>query len=460
MRWIALAVIFLAIPIFAALIGRDRQRRDLAVMALGGLVFFVGYNTAEASIYTWPTWQGIAKGMVVSLADSLAIALLLTRPPGRYKTYFLPVFTLYFLTLALSLVSSVNWIPTTFVVFQFAQIMVFFVAIAGELQRSSALRNLLKGIALGLLLQAAYVIRQKLGGVVQATGTLGHQNIMGMMVILGIMPLIAAVLEGERNKLFYAGIIGGAICIAGSGSRGTMGFFAISIVLLVFLSLMRRATARKWKMLGLGVLASAMIIPLAVETLRDRFGTSSLITEESARATLAKAAQLIAADHPWGVGANNFVVVNNVGGYLNRAGGMLTELTNAQPAHNAYLVARAETGWVGEIAMIALLTTLILSGLVTAFRYRRQPVAGIALGSGIGLFAIAMQSNFEYAWHILEVQRIFVINAAIIVGCLVLAKQTTGKSAKTTRRPNLAAKEALVSGRRPSPLVRSKSDLG
>jgi hypothetical protein len=60
----------------------------------------------------------------------------------------------------------------------------------------------------------------------------------------------------------------------------------------------------------------------------------------------------MSADHWLGVGANNFVSVNNTGGYAARAGMDWGPATRSKPAHNAYLVARAETGWLGEIALI------------------------------------------------------------------------------------------------------------
>jgi hypothetical protein len=66
-----------------------------------------------------------------------------------------------------------------FMVFQVFQMAVYFIALSGELQRLSAIRSLMKGLALGLMIQAGYVISQKVGGMVQAPGTTEHQNILG-----------------------------------------------------------------------------------------------------------------------------------------------------------------------------------------------------------------------------------------------------------------------------------------
>lgn len=449
MRWVGLTIIILAIPLFVALLGGSVQRRNWAMIMLGVLVFIVGFRAPEAAIYVWPAWQGIAKGVFVTLADSIAIALLVTRPPGRYRTVFMPAFLFYFLMLAVSFIPSINKAATLFVAVQFLQMLILFVAVAGELQRPEAVRSLLKGLSIGLMYQAAYVIRAKLGGAVQASGTLGHQNILGMMVELALVPLAAAVLEGERNKLIYAGVVAGGICVAGTGSRGTMGFVALALVLLVLLSLLRNATRRKWQMLGAGTLVAAVIVPLSLATLTERFGSASFSFEETARITLARAAVAMAADHPLGVGANNFVTVSNVGGYLTRAGEMQTQATSARPAHNAYLVARAETGWGGEIALIAIMVTLVGGGMVVAFRYRRVPEAGIALGASVAVLAVALHSQYEYAWHTTDVQRLFFIDAALIVGLLAIARKRRASPASAGRPPARKARGGRVE--RPSP---------
>ena len=416
MRWVGVAIVILSIPIFAALIGRDRSKRDLAIMAIGLMTFMTGQWTPSVALYVWPLWFGTSKGIFISLIHSLAIALLATRPPGRYRIPFLPIMILYLATVCLSLAAAPNKVATVFSIIQLVQAMVVFVAVASELHRPSAIRALLIGLSAGLMFQAAYVIRLKLAGVVQAAGTMDHQNILGLMVELSLLPLIASVLEGERSKIIYAGILAGAICIAGSGSRGAMGFFALSLILLILLSLLRRASMRKWQITALGVLASLAIVPFGFATLKERFGDSGFSTDERARMVLELAASDMARDHPIGVGANNFVTAANTAGYIEGAGGQLTQATRQHPTHNAYLLARAETGWFGQIFLILFLSTLIYTSLATAFRYRQLPLSGIALGCAAAVFSVALHSMFEYALHRSDVQTLLFIIASLIAG--------------------------------------------
>lgn len=414
MRWAGLAIILLTLPLFVAILSSNTARRDGAVMAIGAMLFCVGEISPSAAFYVWPEWQGLSKGMFLSLVDSLALALLFTRPSGRYRISFLPLIALFFITIILSLFSASIKIAGVFIVFQTLQMIVLFIALASELHRPQALRALMKGLAIGLVIQALFVIRQKVAGMIQAPGTFDHQNVLGLAVELSVLPLIAAVLEGERSKIVYLGIIAGAICIAGGGSRGSLGFFALGAILLILASLIRRGTARKWQMLVLGGLAAGIMAPFAIGTLSERFGGGEFTTEETARIALADAARGMSADHPLGVGANNFVPVSNLGGYLDKVGTTLTFATRSQPVHNAYLVARAERGWAGEIALILLLGGIATAAFLTAFRNTRATHSGVALGSGAALVAVGLHSNFEYAVLTSSILSLVFVNAALV----------------------------------------------
>lgn len=443
MRWVGLAVVILSFPLFVALLGQQaRERRDVAVLSIGALLFCVGSLSPSAAVYIWPAWQGLSKGIFISLLDTLALALVVTRRPVR-SVAFWPLMALYLLTIVSSLTLADNRMAGTFIIFQFLQVGLLFLALAGELRRPSAVRMLLRGLAVGLIIQTGYVMRQKLAGMVQAPGTFEHQNVLGLAVELSVLPLIAAVMEGERSKLVYAGIVGGAICVAGSGSRGTMGFFAIGAILVVVSSVMRRGTRRKWQMIALGAIAAMASSALAVATLSERFGGKPFETEETARTVLAEAARGMAADNPvTGVGANSFVVANNIGGYIDRTGVVLTQATRSQPAHNAYLVARAERGYPGQAALLLLLGGMATLAVMTAFRHRRSAYAGISLGAAGAIVAVGLHSNYEYALLTSGIMSLLFTVGALISGLRDLAARESSRSAvRSTSRDEVAARQ-------------------
>src|SRR5690606_7875244 len=121
------------------------------------------------------------------------------------------------------------------------------------------------------------------------------------------------------------------------GSRGAMAIVAIALVVLVLLSLARRFTQQKLKVLGFGILALAVVVPVGLNTLTARFGDTPFTAEEDQRAAFERAARAMAADHPLGVGANLFVSVNNLQGYAERAGVAWNFANRSAPVHNAYL---------------------------------------------------------------------------------------------------------------------------
>lgn len=330
---------------------------------------------------------------------------------------------------------------------QLAQVLFLFYALVPELSRRDALSSLLKGLAVGLIVQGGYVIYQKLTGVVQASGTVTHQNILGIIVQMSALPLIAAVMEGERSKLMYVGILAACVCIAGGGSRASIGFFALGLGVLVLLSLIRRATPRKWSILGLGAAAAVVLVPLTLQTLQQRFGDGPIATEEDGRAAFERAAKAMSSDYPFGVGPNNFVGVNNTGGYAAEAGlewggGLLDK-----PVHNAYLLARAEMGWLGQIALILLFGGVATRAFLTGFDRQAPAIAGIALGSATGITTMAIHSNFEFAWFTLEPQRLFFVNAAIVAGLMTLAARE-----RAARREGLrGGKDDAIIGPMPRP---------
>jgi hypothetical protein len=143
----------------------------------------------------------------------------------------------------------------------------------------------------------------------------------------------------------------------------------------------------------------------------------------------------MAADHWLGVGANNFVTVNNTQGYAARAGMDWGKATRSKPAHNAYLVARAETGWAGQLALVALFVGLAVSGYRAGFRMRKLTYMGLPLGCAAAITAVALHSNYEYAFLLGETQRLFFMNAALIAGCLAIMRRADAERRRATVRP-------------------------
>lgn len=414
MRFVALALVLISLPAFIGFLRQNPHRRAWAFTALGVMLFLGDTLRIDGAIIAWPLWNGIARGVEISPIDSLMVALIMTRRAAPGRLPFWGVIAFYGAALAMSLVPASVPMATLFVCWQFARMVLLFAAVGGECHRDDLRGGLLAGLSLGLLLQAGYVIQQKAHGMVQATGTMFHQNALGMMTELAVLPLLAALLGGDRRKLIIAGIVAGMIVIAGGGSRGAMSIAAGGVVVMMLLSLIRGVTPIKAKVVGLGLLALAIAAPLAMMTLKDRFGSNSMTVQDDQRPAFERAATAMAADHPLGVGANLYVPTANTKGYADRAGVAWNFANRSAPVHNAYLLARAETGWAGEMALILLLVVPLLAGLRLAFKRRRGLRGEMALGAAVALGVNIVHNNFEFAVVTYNVLALLFINLSII----------------------------------------------
>jgi O-antigen ligase len=245
---------------------------------------------------------------------------------------------------------------------------------------------------------------------------MAHQNLLGMMTEIVFLNLMAAMLEGERDRLVMLGAVAGAIIVAGGGSRAAVGLLGGMTVLLIVLSLIRNRTSSKVAIAAVAATLLAVTAPVALLTLNERFGGGALVTEDDVRESLEKAALAMSRDHPFGVGANLFAHVSNVERYAERAGVSWFGANRAVPVHNGYLLARAETGYHGMALFVLLLVVPMIAGFRHAFRYRRERSEGWVLGSATAMAAITVHSFVEFNALVYAAQLPLAMNIAIIAG--------------------------------------------
>ena len=440
MRIIGLLIILLSIPVFIAWLRRYPRQRKWAYLGVGILPFVIAALNLDAALVTWPAWPGYAKGVLVSLLDALAIAILVSSRAPLKKLPFFLLFLSYLSAVALSMVVSSLPMSSFFYFFQVARVLLIFVAVASFAGNPHAIRWLSLGLALGAIFQAVVTIEQRLSGVVQAAGTMGHQNLLGLMLHFVTLPLLALLLAGERNKLIMLGVLSALIAVALGASRGTVGFAAIGIVLLLTLSLARRATSHKWKIVGFGFIALAIVAPIAMTSFQERFTIRPVnVGSDEERQAFERAAKSMWHDHPMGVGANQYVVVANSEGYSERAGVIWNWASRSANVHNMYLLAAAETGWAGVLTFIALLLIPALRGLVFAFRNRRDQRGEVVLGVSVTVMVLGLHGLYEWVFVVYHAQYVFAIALGVVAGCMRQMKSERRIRAKPAKLQQPAA---------------------
>jgi O-antigen ligase len=286
---------------------------------------------------------------------------------------------------------------------------------------------ILVGMAIGLCMEAFVVVWQRFGlGVIQTTGTFPHQNSLGLASHFVVFPVFALLLAGQQGWQTYLAPAAGAVVAVLTASRATLGLNAAGLALVFAFSAMRRWSSRKAKVMLLGVAVVVALTPIALSSYERRFAAVPLSDDYDERAAFERAASMILADHPLGVGANNYVVVANAGGYMDRARVAFTSRSTS--VHNAYWLTAAELGYFGLFGFIALLARLTTRAFVIGWRNRNDSRGDLLLGLGVSILMMSIHCYFEWIIFVGPIQYLLALNAGLIGG---LVSQLANERSRT-----------------------------
>jgi O-antigen ligase len=440
MRYLAIAIVLLSYPALVQLLRANPRYRHWAYFFLGMLPFVVHVWNLDSALINWATWPGYSKGLILTFMDTLALAIITTQRQPRGMPPLIGFVALYMAAVALSIAMAGVWMASAFYLFQMLRFAVVMIAVAKIASDPRAITWLGRGLASGMIYAAVVTINQKLNGAFQAPGTMAHPNQMGMMAHFALLPVLGMLLAGSRSRVLMLGVAASLVVVVLGASRATIGFAGMGVGLLLLLSMFRHITPHKKRMIGL----SAVVMLIATPFLLNSVGTrlAQQLGQETGydeRAAFERAAQMIWADYPMGVGANNYVVVANGQGYSARAGVTWSGGSRATNVHNTYLLIAAETGWAGLVTYITLLAAAILAGWRFAFSRRGDPRGEIVLGSTIALAVMAIHSRYEWITVTYQVQYVIAISMGIISG-MVRARALERRQA---RRDQAAARPSL-----------------
>lgn len=452
MRILGLAIFVFSLPLFYALMNGSPAVRRYGWFAIGLAPFVISYLHLEVSIISWAFWPGYVKGLIVSLLDSLAIAILLTTRASPGGKVLLWAYIAYLLGSAVASLFATPWMASFLFSWQLARMVLVFAAVARVTRRPEGVRQIIGGLSAGVAFQAVFSIIQRLHVVTQASGTLGHQNLLGLSTHFALLLSLASMLAGDRRLLPKIGVIGGGIAVILTGSRATTGLAGAGLIVLVMLSLLRHRTAFKMRVAGIGLAVLLAGAPIAYLTLEHRFAVQADDGNYDERKAFETAARAMWTDYPMGVGANQYVVKANAGGYYARAG--VAEISSSRSAnvHNTYLLIGAETGYLGLASFIVLFALSIVSAIRLAWARPRGRSGEIALGAAVTLIVVALHCLYEWVFVTWVVQYLFAITLGLVAGLgaerramlrsrgkrKVLAQSVDGGSMSSTGMPQPA----------------------
>ena len=445
MKWAALLLFAGLVPVLISWLRGNPARAPILWSAIGFLPFVMDPWHLIFAPISWAMWPGFVKGLEVSLLDFVALAVFLRYQKIRIRSPLLVVLPFYIVVVLATMTWSGVPMAAFFYAWQLARVLLLFAAVAMICQDERGPSALITGMVLGLCVQAGYAIEQRLSGVTQASGTFGHQNLLGMVSHFVTFPALALLMIDGKRRAPLFGILAGAIVIIFGASRATLGLAGAGFVALLLLSIIRRPTSRKSMIVGLGLAGLAVATPLALSSLNDRFTVAPISSDYDERAAFERAARMVIADHPMGIGANQYVVVANTQGYSDRAGVIWNFGSRGANVHNAYLFVWAETGFLGLAALVLMLLSPIRTAYQAAWRNRKDPRGDLLLGLGVCLTVVAVHCFFEWIFVVYPVEILFAINTGIIVGLarqIALEKSLQIKSRRQPDDDPIVASEA------------------
>jgi O-antigen ligase len=374
----------------------------------------------DMAIISWSGyWASYVQGFEVFLVDLVLVAIYLSLPHGRQSLPFRYPIALYFLAVLLSAFQANTPEAALFYVWQLMRIFFVYAVITKACVDDRVAPALLKGLAIALCVQAAIAIWERFGlGVIQAGGSFGSQNLLGMMSHFLILPFFALLLAGQRGWLLVAVSLAGAILTVLTTSRATIGLAAFGYLAVFMLSILRGWTSRKAHVALFGAISLVVLIPLTLSSFENRFSQQEMVNADifvdDSRATMARAASMILSDHPMGIGANHYVVIANIGGYNQRAG---VDWVNAGTSvHNLYWLVAAETGYIGVIALAIMMLRPLTVALICGWRNRKDPRGDLLLGLGVALLIVYLHSFYEWIFVTSQVQYLFAVSLGLVAG--------------------------------------------
>lgn len=411
MRYLGILLVIVSFPIFLSLL-RSKQGREWAFFAIGALPILHGVINVDAAFINWATWPGHTKGLVLTILDPLALAICIRFGSRQGSRFLILLGSIYISSLVPGLFTGPLFQPSLFYFVQ--AIRIFVLAYAVYLVVGSGhLRNIATGLAVALIVNAFYVIRSALAGASQAPGVLGHQNLTGVAVNLCV-PLLLVLGLRRGGSLYLVAVVAGGISAVAGGSRATIVFYGAAVIATLVGSLSLQSTARKGAVAMTSAVAIALATPFAVQKVSERGGVLSVDLE---RLAFERAAHMMIADHPWGVGLNQYVTVANTQGYLDRAGvrwGMGARATNV---HNTYLLTRVEGGTIAFLGWLAFLLIPLGAAIKVVFDKKAQ-MREVCVGVASAFAITAVHSGYEWIMVTIVPQYLMAILIGITAAAL------------------------------------------
>ena len=444
MGLVGVILIVLACPVFVALLKMDPRIRNWAFIALGAAPVVSNAFNVDAALIDLAGYPGHTKGIVLSMTDALALAVVINFWKVKRPAVFTAIWLAY-ITLNIPGVFISDYFMASFsYLFQLVKALVYFLACYAVLAQGG-LRPLILGFGVGVIFNGYVTVENSLAGQLQAGGLVGHRNLAGMVNNFSIPPLLVALVTWKKARLPAVAIAFAAGAAVLGGSRAVILLFAGTVGLTMLAILFIRPNKRAKSMTLLLVLGSLVFVPAVIYKMEQRFDDQAFTLEtDGERLAFKRSAKMIQADYPFGIGHNQYAIVANTGGYADKAGISWATSSKLAIVHDSYYLVRTEGGHASLLALYMLLGSIMwVSGRLT-FQRKHNPERLYAAAMLVVIIVFAIHINYEWAIVWMAVLYPLGFTTALLSYALLQSRRATRSAIRQRNQPSLEARAELA----------------
>ncbi|MBQ7234856.1 MAG: O-antigen ligase family protein [Kiritimatiellae bacterium] len=407
MKYAAFFLALFAMPPLGVALSFNRRWMKYAVWAMIGAL--AAYQATAINFFSYEEYRGSSRGMEVSVAYLMALALLVAaaikgRLPKPIPSFGAFLYVVYFLLCLPSYATAENMLFSWMETWKMVMLYLVYLSVRAYLNTTENARSLVNGLAVFAIWNFLLVVKDHFCGVYQPHGAFPHQNGLAMAMHVFANMFFAHVLVNGWKRSWLGGFafIAASACIVRTYSRGAIAMMPISFLVTFALSFMSAAHGRKMGMIGrvvpvaaIGLVGLCLMLPRIVE----RFAEAPEASKNT-RIELALCAKEMILDEPWrGVGINNWgIKINPPYEYAERAGRKTNRGEDFKDGivETVYLLVGAECGIPALAAMIAWFASYLFLCLSLARKFAGTPYAAIPAGLAGGFVACYLQSCLEW----------------------------------------------------------------
>lgn len=413
MKYIIFTIaLVMGVPVMAGAAAFSEKIKHLLFSLL--VVSFLFGTKFSINILSMEYYRGPVRGFEISLADLICLGLIigmLLRNGNRiiWLPRFSGVFGVFFLFAVFNVYRSNYALYGWFVIWQLFRMGVLYWCVvnffATENYSHESISAIMRGYAFtGLILFAISFKQKYLDGIYRTWAFFDHSNTIPSFALILLCALLIWGLREEKLTLFQLLVtlfaaLGLVFSVFSTSSRTGMvtagGSVFCALIITNFRGSSKRAR-RATLLIGICMLIGSLMI---LDTFIYRFLYAPKESEE-ARNEFETAAIMMADDHPFGVGLNQYSQVLTLEENYRKHIEVMRNEEQGGVAHHIYLLTAAEMGYAGLYAFIFILGLLLFSMIVfgiTMKTIEQRLLLGLAAGFlvlyAIGLYEWVMRQS-------------------------------------------------------------------